>query len=1178
MKSRFNLFYPKCIIGLAARGAQKGRYYGYAMFTDISGFTQLSENLMENALEGAEQIRNILNRHFLVFSRSIYDHGGDIVQFSGDAILSVFNSCEDMMKAAEEIIDFTKEEGIVSVRCGTGSGLIEISIYRYMNGITYLVTGEAVENSMQAEKECQIMEVNFCGEKGINGDIDFFDEADSGILKNDIIELFEKNGLEFGGFAYGAAMFLTTANDDEVINSLIRKIPSGMHLNKIEKYPEGIRFFILAGVPQTESNPVYEMVDFANSLHQSEIGRNIKGGFTSGYMFHGFSGGEERIEYNLIGKVINRAARIASTANNGEILFDGAISENAPDVTGQFKKSATLKGIGSVNLYCRGTYYTNQVPQYFPLFGRDEEKETLSRLFDSRSVIRITGKKGSGKTHFISAFVYENSLSALYLRISRESSFRPLELIRGITDRAGLDMPSDEEVASDETAEHIKKVLDRLSKECNLVIVDNAEYIDRESLEVLKRLEDSIFKPNIILVSAEGEGDIRIKEVDRDFIRGMIELRTGLPPSSYLTDILYNATSGNPYLVITFFRGLIGAMMADINHRNEWDISEGKKLTLPDISTYIQIILSQNTDREKQFLKTLSIFHGHVKREIIADMTESFIKRTDIKDIVNKQIENGIIDATLEGVSYSSDTIREHIYTSMLLRERRDLHSKAAAIYAEAAEYPEAGLHDYLAGDFERAAENLKRAEKLLEKGYTAMALKYLKPLYEITGERDVLEEILKGLRREGRLLEYEKYIKENAGVLEAERAVLYDALLKLDKGDYTGVVKLFNENRQSMKDMDVLVRLYDAASSAMFFSADPNAGRTAKEGASMMLQFSEGNILYETKTAHILCKSAEFDIAEKLYRKAYDWAVKDGDSAKADLVLTEMISMMPTGRYPIDYVIEVHRRTLQMLKGSQKRGKIMEVEKMLSLYLTEAGMYDDALKHAENVLKEARSLNRSQSEISILSYMGRIYLTKGENERALKTFEDAAKMMDQFTDFATMETVFGNMGVAYHIEKDYERAYEYYEKALEIGFKKEHSETRFIWMLNLALVGLESGNLTSVEDYIEMARSEIKKENIPERWIDISQIEGNCYFLQGRYEEAERVLSPVLEESKKRNETELYYQTLPYYGGSVAMRGRVKEGEEMIEEARVWAEKNGAENVHMNVNEVLNIIKRGKA
>jgi len=173
------------------------------------------------------------------------------------------------------------------------------------------------------------------------------------------------------------------------------------------------------------------------------------------------------------------------------------------------------------------------------------------------------------------------------------------------------------------------------------------------------------------------------------------------------------------------------------------------------------------------------------------------------------------------------------------------------------------------------------------------------------------------------------------------------------------------------------------------------------------------------------------------------------------------------------------------------------------------------------------------------------------------------------------METVFGNMGVAHHIGKEYEIAFEFYEKALEVGFKKEHSETRFVWMLNLALVGLESGNLTRIEEYLDMAREEIAKEHIEERWIDIDQIAGNCYFLQGRYEDALEKLLPVLDESKKRNETELYYQAMPYYGGSLVMTGKREEGEKAIEEAGNWAVKNGADNVLMNIKEVELIIKK---
>ena len=63
---------------------------GTLMFSDVSGFTAMSERLSVLGREGAEQITDIINRYFGKMMSIIFAHGGDVFKFGGDALLVFF--------------------------------------------------------------------------------------------------------------------------------------------------------------------------------------------------------------------------------------------------------------------------------------------------------------------------------------------------------------------------------------------------------------------------------------------------------------------------------------------------------------------------------------------------------------------------------------------------------------------------------------------------------------------------------------------------------------------------------------------------------------------------------------------------------------------------------------------------------------------------------------------------------------------------------------------------------------------------------------------------------------------------------------------------------------------------------------------------------------------------------
>ena len=72
------------------KGESSGSMDAAALFLDISGFTGLTESLMQHGKEGAEILSNIINRLFTLPIQTIYSNSGFITTFAGDAFTAIF--------------------------------------------------------------------------------------------------------------------------------------------------------------------------------------------------------------------------------------------------------------------------------------------------------------------------------------------------------------------------------------------------------------------------------------------------------------------------------------------------------------------------------------------------------------------------------------------------------------------------------------------------------------------------------------------------------------------------------------------------------------------------------------------------------------------------------------------------------------------------------------------------------------------------------------------------------------------------------------------------------------------------------------------------------------------------------------------------------------------------------
>ena len=165
--SMINLF-PPPILEQAAAQKTGGEFFAVSCFLDISGFTPLTESLMQYGPEGAEIISHIINQIFRSTIRTTYNHGGFVATFLGDALQIIFpkktdNACEiQALAAIKAIEDSFAENSVISTRYGAfeiaakiglAYGEVYWQIISSEKGSNYCYYGPAIEEAALAEKQ-----------------------------------------------------------------------------------------------------------------------------------------------------------------------------------------------------------------------------------------------------------------------------------------------------------------------------------------------------------------------------------------------------------------------------------------------------------------------------------------------------------------------------------------------------------------------------------------------------------------------------------------------------------------------------------------------------------------------------------------------------------------------------------------------------------------------------------------------------------------------------------------------------------------------------------------------------------------------------------------------------------------------------------------------------------------
>ncbi len=437
-----------------------GQMQAASMFVDISGFTRMTDALMQHGKEGIETLSDILGYIFDPTVRSIYAAGGFISTYAGDAFTALFPACADSnqaalraLSAAQEVARFFQTGGVYasalgqfsfSAKIGLGFGEVEWEILGDEGSRLFYFRGDAIDACAQAEHYAESGELwaeqTFLAQAALSSPsrtqgrfapIATFLEQQNAHLEMEPLLFSEQEMRLFGGedefqfpegeFREVVSVFIAWEHlphlADFVYSALqLQQRYGGSHL-QLDFGDKGSKMWLFFGAPVTHENKEERALQFITELwRQMPTSARARAGMTRGVVYAGFYGAALQQAFSGLGSAVNQAARFMARAEWGQVLGDANLAKT-PGYSFTFLGDFAYKGRSQlISTYALRTDSVSVEPpphllqSLHLLIGRQSELQFLHNALQPLQmgqfggVLYVDGEAGLGKSHLLQAF------------------------------------------------------------------------------------------------------------------------------------------------------------------------------------------------------------------------------------------------------------------------------------------------------------------------------------------------------------------------------------------------------------------------------------------------------------------------------------------------------------------------------------------------------------------------------------------------------------------------------------------------------------------------------------------------------------------------------------------------------------------------------------------------------
>ncbi|NOR44068.1 MAG: tetratricopeptide repeat protein, partial [Candidatus Delongbacteria bacterium] len=429
----------------------------FSMFVDISGFTSTTEALMKHGQEGAEVLSDILKHLFETIVNAVYDHGGYVTKYAGDAYTAIFEIKDSkeatalrVLNAAKITNQFFEDNKIFDSRFGEFDFGVKVGL-AYGNCIcgivgsetekTYYFSGDSVDFCAMAEHNATKGDI-WMHESFYSHVKDIIAKTKSAELHNEkfyqviktkdfkvthakrtkvnaskeiIYQLTGKLEAEFpiGEFRDIISVFISfsgNVNLQEMMERLYDlKSTYGASHPVLDFGDKGGNILLFFGAPISYENNIQRALNCILRLVELRTKDvKIRAGIAKGVVYCGFSGADIRQEFTALGNTVNQSARFMMQANWDQVLMGKEFTTNENFT---FNHIGDIKYKGIENLMPTfdliGKAEIKDIFFKGDFVGRVKERERLRKYLSpldknkNCGAIYIDGEAGIGKSRLV---------------------------------------------------------------------------------------------------------------------------------------------------------------------------------------------------------------------------------------------------------------------------------------------------------------------------------------------------------------------------------------------------------------------------------------------------------------------------------------------------------------------------------------------------------------------------------------------------------------------------------------------------------------------------------------------------------------------------------------------------------------------------------------------------------
>lgn len=383
-------------------------FEGVAMIVDIAGFTELTETFAREGAAGAERLSAILDRYFGRMTGIAIAHGGDVLDFAGDAVRVIWEysatpneaallAVQCGLKLQRALAEIIVETGVkirqrVSLAEGklthltvggiggkwysltAGGPVAEAAAANYKGGADDVLVCRSLWANLRGQFDARLLP---CGNASITEERvplwvplapSLASSPPPGTLESFLGRHFLERVRMGGGRWFAEFRNITTlfiglpgvdCSRDDALNHLQAAVECtqknherfGGTLAELSADDKGVTLLSVFGLPlMAHEDDAVRAVAASRALASAmrERGIAVSMGITSGLALYADRGGDERRHAGLTGGVLNRAARLMTAAHGGTLCDQSTRNAASREFQFEARDPVSAKGFAEV--------------------------------------------------------------------------------------------------------------------------------------------------------------------------------------------------------------------------------------------------------------------------------------------------------------------------------------------------------------------------------------------------------------------------------------------------------------------------------------------------------------------------------------------------------------------------------------------------------------------------------------------------------------------------------------------------------------------------------------------------------------------------------------------------------------------------------------------------------------